>query len=127
MSPLFKRIYTLLRQGQNDIHEDYLTEIISEIFKDKGMLIKFFHEFTDIALEDPSHIQVTTQRTFLKLPEHEIDSRLDLVVQFHDNGKPFIAFFVPQIVTGPKIFHPTINNLTLLEIPKSIPENRSIE
>ena len=57
------------------------------------MLIKFFHEFTDIALEDPSDIKVTTQRTFLNLPEHEIDSRPDLVVQFHDNGKPFITFF----------------------------------
>lgn len=93
MRPLFKRIYSLLRQGQTDVLEDYLTEMIAEIFEDKDMLVKFFHEFAKIILEDPSDIQVTTQRTFLKLHGHEIDSRPDLVVQFSDEGKSFIAFF----------------------------------
>lgn len=93
MSTLFKRIYSLLRQGQTNILEDYLTEIFSEIFEDRDMLIKFFNEFTEITLENPSDIQITTQRTFIKLPNHETDSRPDLVIQFRDNGKSFIAFF----------------------------------
>ena len=93
MSPLFKRIYSLLRQGQTNILEDYLTEIIAEIFEDKDMVVKFFHEFANITLEDLSDIQVATQRTFLKLQGHETDSRPDLVIQFNDKGKQFIAFF----------------------------------
>ena len=97
MNPLFKRIYSLLRQGQIDIYEDYLTEIIAEIFEDKEMLVKFFNEFAKITLKDPSEIQVTTQRTFLKLQGHETDSRPDLVVQFRDKEKSFIAFFENKI------------------------------
>ena len=90
---MFKRIYSLLRQRQIDILEDYLTEIIAEIFEDKDMLVKFFHEFANITLKDPSDIQVTTQRTFLKLEGHITDSRPDLVIQFSDEGKSFIVFF----------------------------------
>lgn len=93
MSSLFKNIYSLLRQGQNDILEDYLTEIFAEIFKDEDMLINFFKQFAEITLEEPSNIEVTTQKTLLKLPEHEINSRPDLVIQFQDKGKLFIAFF----------------------------------
>lgn len=93
MNPLFNRIYSLLRKGQSNILEDYLTEIFAEIFEDRDLLIKFFEEFEDIKLDSPSNIEVTTQRTFLKLPEQEIGSKPDLVVQFRDNEKSFIAFF----------------------------------
>lgn len=93
MSPLFKRIYSLLRQGQIDVFEDYLTEIVAEIFEDTDMLIKFFNEFTKIKLENPSKIRITTQKTFHKLPGHETNSKPDIVIQFIDNEKPFIAFF----------------------------------
>ena len=93
MSSLFKSIHDLLRAGQNNIFEDYLTEIFAEIFDDVDMLTYFFEQFVSITLDNPSHVQITTQRTFIKLPGHETDSKPDLVIQFQDNGKSFIVFF----------------------------------
>lgn len=97
MSSLFKNLYYLLRTGQNNIFEDYLTEIVAEIFEDSDMQKKFFKKFAAITLKEPSNIQVSTQKKYFKLIGHETDSIPDLVIQFYDGGKPFIAFFESKL------------------------------
>lgn len=93
MSSVFKRAYDLLRQGQINMLEDYFTEIISVIFEDKIILTSFFGNFAGVTIVDPTMIRVETQKTYPKLPGHQVDSRPDLVVQFNDGGKHYVAFF----------------------------------
>lgn len=93
MGSLFKKIYFLLRKGQNNALEDYFTEIFAEIFEDKEMLVDFFKRFASTNLEDPSNISITTQITFDKLDHHEMASKPDLVIKFKDMGQNFIIFF----------------------------------
>lgn len=93
MSSLFRRVYLLLRQGQINILEDFLTEIFAEVFEDTDMLISFYNTFAGINLIGPTHIEITTQKTYPKLSNHDTDSRPDLVIQFRDSGNNYLTFF----------------------------------
>lgn len=92
MSFLFNRIHSLLRKGQSDQYEDFLTEIMAEVLEDGKKLQSFVETFLDIKNQSIQDIEVSTQKTFLKLEGHDSDSRPDLVLQFSDNDGKYVVF-----------------------------------
>lgn len=79
------------------MYEDLLTEIFAEIFEDKIKLQSFIENFIPVKIDNPNYIQVNTQKIFIKIDEHETDSRPDLVIQFKVNDKKYIIFFENKV------------------------------
>lgn len=97
MSHLFKRIHSLLRKGQSSMFEDFLTEIFAEVLEDRRKLISFIDIFISERVEEPVGVRIDTQRTFLKLNDHDTDSRPDLFIQFKESDIDYIFFFENKV------------------------------
>lgn len=94
---LFKDLHALLRKGQSSMYEDLLTEVFADVMRDKEVLMSYIQQFLGINLVDPQGIIITTQKSLLRIEDHETDSRPDLVVQFREQGKKYILFFENKI------------------------------
>lgn len=80
--------------------EDYLTEIVADLFEDHELLADFLAHFTEERWDELSQVEVTTQKTYAKLHGHATDSRPDLVVSLRRNQKPCVVFFENKIDSG---------------------------
>jgi hypothetical protein len=93
MNSLFKRIYLLLKNTDSNPFEDYLTEVIAEVFESDKVLKSFATTFIDSSIRHPQLLEITTQKTFSKQEEHQVNSRPDLVLRFMDGHKSYVIFF----------------------------------
>jgi hypothetical protein len=102
MNSVFKRIYHLTHPGvgSKNVWEDYLTELVSEVFKNDETLISFIREFLNVKLKRIFDLEVTTQETYRKLDLHFEDSRPDLVIRFRDENKKYLIFLENKVECG---------------------------
>lgn len=100
LNSLFGRLYNLLKAQEKDVLEDYLTEIVADIFEDPELLADFLTHFTDEQWDELSQVEVTTQKTYAKLSGHASDSRPDLVISLRKGQKPCLVFFENKIDSG---------------------------
>lgn len=87
----------MLRKGQSEQFEDLLTELFAEAIKDDDKLQGFVSTFFGIKVTKIENIVITTQKTFLKLDGHDVDSRPDIVLCFTDLDDRYIFFFENKI------------------------------
>jgi PD-(D/E)XK nuclease superfamily len=100
MQTTFKRIYDLVKYSTNNPLEDYLTELIAPIFKDEKFLSSFLQKFTYKNFDSVSKIRVSTQKTYVKIFDHDKDSRPDLVITFENKQGKHIIFFENKLGSG---------------------------
>ena len=65
---------------------------MAEVLEDGKKLQSFVETFLDIKNQSIQDIEVSTQKTFLKLEGHDSDSRPDMVLQFSDNDGKYVVF-----------------------------------
>lgn len=92
MQTTFKRLYDLVKYSTTNPFEDYLTELVAPVFKNKKILTSFIHKFIHKDFNDIDKIRVSTQKTYNKLLNHETDSRPDLVITFENKKGKHLIF-----------------------------------
>ena len=96
----FSRLYRLASYPSSNPMEDYLTELLAPIFKDSKFLTSFLEKFADKHFESIGNIRVSTQKTYLKILDHETDSRPDLIVSFETRKGKHLMFFENKLGAG---------------------------
>lgn len=99
MRPVFNRIYELLKNKETHQLEDYLTEIFSPILQNKKWFSLFLNQFLQVNYDESQlhSIQVFTQRTYIKLDNHLINSRPDIVISFTYKNNDHLLFIENKI------------------------------
>jgi hypothetical protein len=100
MKSTFQRMYNLINYSTSERLEDYFTEIIAPIFKDKNILESFLNRFSNGIFDDLHNIRVSTQKTYFKILDHDTDSRPDLVITFESKQRRHLMFFENKLQTG---------------------------
>jgi hypothetical protein len=92
MQSTFQRMYSLVKSSTTNPFEDYLTEVIAPIFNVEKILSSFMNKFTGIHLSSIRNINVSTQKNYERLDNHETHSRPDLVITFENNKGKHLIF-----------------------------------
>jgi hypothetical protein len=79
------------------MYEDLLTEIFADLLSTKKNLAGFCSSFIGETIKNPREIIINTQKTFLRLDNHEINSRPDLVIQFKEGDEKYVFFFENKV------------------------------
>lgn len=82
-----------MRNTETNRHEDYMTEVIAPLFSQPEYLRSFLSRFGQKKLETVHDIAVSTQRTYKRILEHQVDSRPDLIVSFTADKQKYLVFF----------------------------------
>ena len=97
MSNLFYNLHSLLRSGLDNKHEDYFTELFAEVLRDKEAALEFLKQFIELNSDEISELSVATQKSYIKLHHHKLDSKPDMVIEFSSNKKKHVVFFENKI------------------------------
>jgi hypothetical protein len=97
LSSVFNRVYSLMNRGQGGVQEDFLTELVAEVFESENALRQFFNLFTKAKIGPVADVSVSTQRSFPKILDHDSESIPDITLRFNDGSEKYIAFFENKV------------------------------
>lgn len=79
------------------MQEDFLTELISDVFQNADMVKRFFETFAGASLSFVGDVSVSTQQAFPKILDHDTESIPDITLRFTDGSVQHIAFFENKV------------------------------
>lgn len=97
MNSLFHRILSLLKNTENNPLEDYLTEIFAEVIQSPSLLTSFVKDVVQINVSNLNILEISSQKTYAKLDNHDTESRPDLVIRFSDGGENYVIFLESKL------------------------------
>ncbi|MGJ9386202.1 PD-(D/E)XK nuclease family protein [Salipaludibacillus sp. CF4.18] len=100
MGSSFTKMYDTVRKTANHSIEDYLTEMLAPMMECEEKLVSFMKKFVHNKFHSMQDIQVFTQRTYVKLASHAMDSRPDMVITFTMEKTRHIVFIENKLGSG---------------------------
>ncbi|WP_435924154.1 PD-(D/E)XK nuclease family protein [Paenibacillus sp. DYY-L-2] len=97
MKDVFSRLFRVLNSSSGQPHEDFLTEVFAELLCDQETMVDFLGKVLEIPVQKVEHSSITTQVTFPALPNHQMDSRPDMVIRFYEGQKPYVLFIESKL------------------------------